>query len=777
MTTSTRQHDTADGPRTWVFQTNLRTAAGRLARRPVTAPSHQFGLFWRVFAVNGVILLIAFALLVLTPITVSSPTTTDQLLVLSAGLAVMLVANAALLRFSLTPLRRLADQMGTVDVLDPGERLERSGTAEVATVIEAFNTALDRLEAERRSSTRRVLFAQEAERRRIAQELHDQIGQDLTAVVLELKRVQTRVTPEEAETLADAQELARESLEDLRRISHQLRPVALDDLGLSSAIAALCADITRRTGFDIEFDGVAGTLPQIDHDTELAIYRIAQESITNAVRHSGGTRVDVTLTAEPAGLILQVVDDGCGFEAPIGGGGIRGMRERALAIGGRLTVGGGRTAAAPSPSACRRWTEPRVTGNAASPIRVLLADDHAVVRRGLRLVLESAPDLVVVAEVGDGVEAVDRAGRGDVDLAILDISMPRMGGLEAARVLREAQPDMKILMLSMHDNEQYFLEALRLGAGGYVLKSQADNDLIRACRSTMRGESFVYPQTEHLLLSHAVSAEDAADVSRLTRREAQILRADRRGAHRPRDRRAAGDQPAHRRAAPREPAGQARAAKPRRAHPLRDPRRADRAVGLGHVGQPGDHTRAAARRAGQLQPSADGVDTVGEAVQAGALAGQGAAAAVVRHLDQHDPAVHACGDRRAARLGVAHDVRQRLRDDVVGGRLDIRRQPLREPQLDLDRQGRPRRQALHRRLQPAVGEHRRMDAPRQLPQLLQAHRQLLEGGAQLRPPRRPGHGGAGRASSAAPATATRSAAAPRRGGSARAAAGPRRRPP
>jgi two-component system sensor histidine kinase UhpB len=339
MTTSIRQHDTADSARGWVFQTNLRTAAGRLARRPVTAKSHQFGLFWRVFAVNGVILLIAFALLVLTPITVSSPTTSDQLLVLSAGLAVMLVANAALLRFSLTPLRRLADQMGTVDVLDPGERLARSGTAEVATVIEAFNAALDRLEAERRSSTRRVLFAQEAERRRIAQELHDQIGQDLTAVVLELKRVQTRVTAEEAETLADAQELARESLEDLRRISHQLRPVALDDLGLSSAIAALCADITRRTEFDIEFDGVAGTLPPIDHDTELAIYRIAQESITNAVRHSVGTRVDVTLTAEPAGLVLRVADNGRGFVPPSGGGGIRGMRERALAIGGRLTVG------------------------------------------------------------------------------------------------------------------------------------------------------------------------------------------------------------------------------------------------------------------------------------------------------------------------------------------------------------------------------------------------------------------------------------------------------
>jgi two-component system sensor histidine kinase UhpB len=264
-------------------------------------------------------------------------------LTLAAGLVVMLVANAALVRFSLTPLRRLADQMATVDVLDPGERLPRSGTAEVATVIEAFNVALDRLEAERRSSTRRVLFAQEAERRRIAQELHDQIGQDLTAVVLELKRVLTRVTPEEAESLADAQELARESLEDLRRISHQLRPVALDDLGLSSALAALCADIARRTGLEIAFGGATGTLPVVDRDTELAVYRIAQESITNAVRHSGGTRVDVTLAAQQSGLVLRVADDGYGFEPPMGGGGIRGMRERALAIGGRLTVGGGQS--------------------------------------------------------------------------------------------------------------------------------------------------------------------------------------------------------------------------------------------------------------------------------------------------------------------------------------------------------------------------------------------------------------------------------------------------
>ncbi len=125
--------------------------------------------------------------------------------------------------------------------------------------------------------------------------------------------------------------------------------------------------------------------------------------------------------------------------------------------------------------------------------RILLADDHALVRRGLRLILDSEPDLVVVAEAGDGSEAIEFASRGDVDLVILDIAMPRMTGLQAARELTTRRPGIRVLMLSMHDNEQYFFEALRAGASGYVLKSAADRDLIDACRSTMRGEPFVHP--------------------------------------------------------------------------------------------------------------------------------------------------------------------------------------------------------------------------------------------------------------------------------------------
>jgi DNA-binding NarL/FixJ family response regulator len=125
--------------------------------------------------------------------------------------------------------------------------------------------------------------------------------------------------------------------------------------------------------------------------------------------------------------------------------------------------------------------------------RILLADDHAVVRRGLRLVLEEEPDLRVVAEAGDGAEAVERALAEEIDLAILDVTMPRLTGIQAAQELSKRRPALRVLMLSMHDKEQYFFQALRAGASGYVLKSVADRDLVEACRATMRGESFVYP--------------------------------------------------------------------------------------------------------------------------------------------------------------------------------------------------------------------------------------------------------------------------------------------
>lgn len=128
-----------------------------------------------------------------------------------------------------------------------------------------------------------------------------------------------------------------------------------------------------------------------------------------------------------------------------------------------------------------------------SPARILLVDDHALVRRGVRLILDGEPDLTVVAEAGDGAEAIEVLRSSEVDLVVLDIAMPRMTGLQAAREIGRRREPPRVLMLSMHDNEQYFFESLKLGASGYVLKSVADQDLVEACRAALRGEAFVYP--------------------------------------------------------------------------------------------------------------------------------------------------------------------------------------------------------------------------------------------------------------------------------------------
>ncbi|MFD1661739.1 response regulator [Streptomyces caeni] len=159
--------------------------------------------------------------------------------------------------------------------------------------------------------------------------------------------------------------------------------------------------------------------------------------------------------------------------------------------------------------------------------RILLADDHALVRRGVRLILESEPDFTVVAEAGDGADAIAQARTHRPDLAILDVAMPRMTGLQAARELAQTQPDLRILMLTMYDNEQYFFQALKAGACGYVLKSVADQDLVAACRAAMRGEPFLYPGAVTALIRNYLervrSGEEAPD-SVLTPREEEILK-------------------------------------------------------------------------------------------------------------------------------------------------------------------------------------------------------------------------------------------------------------
>jgi DNA-binding NarL/FixJ family response regulator len=155
--------------------------------------------------------------------------------------------------------------------------------------------------------------------------------------------------------------------------------------------------------------------------------------------------------------------------------------------------------------------------------RILIADDHPVVRRGLRQLLDPEPDFTVVAEVEDGAAAVARALEGDVDLAILDVSMPRLTGLQAAHELHRRSPAVRTLILSMHDSEQYLFEALRAGAAGYVLKSVADRDLLEACRATVRGEPFLYPDAIRALIRDHLE-RGATTPDPLSPRELEVLK-------------------------------------------------------------------------------------------------------------------------------------------------------------------------------------------------------------------------------------------------------------
>ena len=289
-------------------------------------------LFWRIFVLNAVVLGAATALLLWTPVTVSVPVLLTEAVVLIGGLAVMLVANAVLLRVGLAPLERVTRRMATVDLLRPGQRLSVRGDGGVPNLVRAFNDMLGRLENERATSSARALSAQEAERRRIAQELHDEVGQSMTAVLLELKRAADRTHDPELRTdLQHAQETTRTSLDEVRRLARRLRPGVLDDLGLISALTALTTDLSTHTGLAVDrrFDS---DLPQLDHQTELVLYRVAQECLTNVARHADATQVGVRLGRTGDGVRLLIVDDGRGIGLAHEGAGIRGMRERALLI-------------------------------------------------------------------------------------------------------------------------------------------------------------------------------------------------------------------------------------------------------------------------------------------------------------------------------------------------------------------------------------------------------------------------------------------------------------
>jgi DNA-binding NarL/FixJ family response regulator/outer membrane murein-binding lipoprotein Lpp len=316
-------------------------------RRHTRTPADA--LFRRIFLINGLVFTLGTLVLAVSPATVSARVRVTEIPVLVVGLAVILTANAFLLRSSLAPLDGLIASMRRVDPLRRSGRLDDRGNGDLSRLIDTFNAMVDRLESERTAASASALAAQEGERQRIARELHDEIGQSLTVALLSMKRAVDR-SP--ADVLHSAQETVR---------------------------------------------------------------------------------------------------------------------------------------------AC----------------------------------LDSEPDLTVVAEAANGYEAVQQVADTLVDLAILDIAMPRMTGIQAAREINRTHPEVRILMLSMYDNEQYFFESLRVGASGYVLKSVADRDLLEACRATLRGESYLYPGAINSLIRdwlHRAHQGETLPEPVLTPREEEIVK-------------------------------------------------------------------------------------------------------------------------------------------------------------------------------------------------------------------------------------------------------------
>ncbi len=294
---------------------------------------HPIPLFWRLFVPNATVLGVACAVLIVEP-------ANGRVAALVGGLTMMLAVNLLLMRRAVTPLTRLTALMRRVDPLHPGERIPLLGpSSEVTVLVEAFNEMLDRLEAERRDSGLRALSEREGERRRLADELHDQIGQTLTAIALQVGRLLDRTPPElHDETIAVRQTILA-TIDDVRTLARQLRPEALDALGLAPALTNLVERLAEQTGMRFARN-LDRQLPPLGADAELVVYRVAQEAMTNAIRHAGATTIWISLHSTGGAVTLEIADDGRGITECSGdGSGLRTMRERALTIGAELAIG------------------------------------------------------------------------------------------------------------------------------------------------------------------------------------------------------------------------------------------------------------------------------------------------------------------------------------------------------------------------------------------------------------------------------------------------------
>ncbi|HEX3562563.1 MAG TPA: sensor histidine kinase [Solirubrobacterales bacterium] len=312
------------------------------ATRSLRLRDIRSSLLTRTVLAGAAVLALSFALLAFTPVQVSTTIHPDQAAILFGGMVAMIAIQTLLVRRALSPLRRLSHEMRQIDLRRPRYLLSETPDQgpEIAAFVAAFNEMVERLAEERRRSARAALLGQESERLRVARELHDEVGQSLTAVALEVERLGSGASgTAEARLKALTTELQK-TLDDVRRIGRELRPEALDDLGLVNALIALVSRIDRQTDLRIT-RALGADLPALDSEQELVVYRVAQEALTNAVRHADAQSARLELDREGTEVVLGVSDDGSGLpDRSTGSGqGIEGMRERAMLVGASLEVG------------------------------------------------------------------------------------------------------------------------------------------------------------------------------------------------------------------------------------------------------------------------------------------------------------------------------------------------------------------------------------------------------------------------------------------------------
>lgn len=296
-------------------------------------------LLWRVSLTNALVLVVATLALALAPVTISIPITFAELVELVVGMVAMLVLSVLLVRPAFGPLHTVAAAMRQWDPLQPGARAPVIGGPDIATLARTFNEMLDRLEAERRESARQALRVQEGERTRVARELHDEVGQTLTAMMLQIESLAAKIPAQLRDELDELRETTRLGATDVRRIAVRLRPEALEDLGLQSALSALATSFGEHAG--IAINRRLQRVAALSEEQELVVYRVAQEALTNVARHARASSVELSLNQVDGEVILRVADDGRGLPpgALASATGIRGMRERAMLIGAHLSIG------------------------------------------------------------------------------------------------------------------------------------------------------------------------------------------------------------------------------------------------------------------------------------------------------------------------------------------------------------------------------------------------------------------------------------------------------